>query len=91
MATEEQIQQMLDMMKQQMKTVNDLQAENVRLRAENVSLTATNVGAATATTAAADMTIANTSDRPLYKGKKPDRPLVNANIDDREWALFADA
>ena len=96
MATEEQIQQMLDLMKQQMKTVNDLQAENVRLRTENVSLAASDAGAGTTsttatTTDAANSTTANISGHHSYKGKKPDRPLINANIDDREWALFADA
>ena len=71
MATQEQIQQMLDMMKQQMTQIQSLQVENTTLR--------TNQGnnATPATT------------RP--KTKAPDRPVVNANTDEREWELFKDS
>ena len=71
MATEAQIQQMLDMMQQQMKTVNDLQAENVRLRAENVSLAATDAGAGTTSTTSTTTNTTNlttVSDSHSYKG-----------------------
>ena len=68
MATPEQVQELITLMKQQMDTVNELREENDRLRAANA-------GAA----------------ENQCKLKKPERPVVNANIDDREWALFEDS
>ena len=67
MATVELITSMLEMMKQQMDTLTQLQAENARLRDANAD-------AATSS-----------------KSKKPDRPVIDANLDDQEWLLFLDA
>lgn len=72
MSTTDQMQQMLELLQQQMKTMADLQAENARLREQSANTTASTTGNA-------------------GKPKKPDRPTVNNNIDDREWALFIDA
>ena len=68
--TPDQVTEMLNLFREQMETVKDLQAENARLR----ETTPENVTGAT-----------------RYKPRKPDRPTVNANIDDREWALFIDS
>ena len=73
MGTPEQFQEMLDLLKQQVATMQNLQNENVRLREEVAQPTA---GAAESST---------------YRSKKPDRPTVNVDIDEREWALFIDA
>ena len=61
MATQEQLQDVINLLKEQMTMVNNLRSENTQLRA-----------AATG------------------KSRKPDRPIINAGIDDREWALFMD-
>ncbi len=74
MATAEQMQQMLELMQQQMKTVTDLQAENARLREE---------GSVTVAPGGAD------GQRP-YSAKKLDRPIVNASIGEQDWVLFLD-
>ena len=75
MATPEQMQEIINLLKNQMDTVNALREENDHLRAAN--------GA----TGAAEASVGDNQ----YKAKKPDRPIINANIDDREWALFEDA
>ena len=67
MATTEQVQIMLDLMQQQMATLTQLQAENVRLRD------------------------ANTDTASSSRSKKPDRLIIDANLDDQEWLLFLDA
>ena len=72
MATTEQIQEMLDLMKKQMDQVTRLQSENEQLRSSMRDATG---GADTS--------------HP-YKSKTPDRSVVNASLDDREWALFED-
>lgn len=71
MATEQQLQQVINLLQQQMTTVVTLQEENAALREGQ---TANNDG--------------NPHNR--NKSKKPDRPIINAGIDDREWALFMD-
>ena len=72
MATEAQLQDVINLLQQQMNVVNTLQAENATLRE---TLNATQ----------------NTPEStPVNKFKKPDRPVINAGIDDREWALFQD-
>ncbi len=86
MATEQQIQQMLDMMQQQMTTMNNVQAENTRLR-DIVAATDTS---ATAATTAAPTTTTNTPAERRYKSKKPDRPPIETGLDDQEWVLFID-
>ena len=73
MATAEQFQDLLNLFKQQMTTIEELRAENQDLR--------TNVPAP-----ADDTTATN-----VYKPKKPERPIIHANIDDQEWALFEDS
>ena len=49
------------------------------LREENIMLRAANQGPNT-----------NARTIPQGKTKRPDRPVINANMDDREWALFED-
>ena len=65
MATEAQIQTMLDLMRSQMEQLTTLHTENAHLR--------------------------NISQGPTVKTKTPDCPIVNANIDEREWELFKDS
>ena len=84
MASEAQVQQMLDMMKEQMETIKTLQEDNTRLRTETTP--PPNNPPQPATTP-----ITTESDTPRYKTKRPDRPVINAGIDDREWALVKDS
>ena len=77
MASQEQIQQMLDLMQQQMTTINKVQEENLRLREA-----AATVSTATATTTTAAPTTSNVERR--YNFKKPDRPIIETDLDDRE-------
>ena len=72
------MQQMIDLMQQQMKTVTDLQAENVRLR---------EASAQTGITAAVP-----SGPNSQYSAKKPvaQRPVLDVNVDDRDWAIFID-
>lgn len=67
MATEAQVQTMLELMQQQMEQVMKLQADNSTLRAGS-GTTPTN-----------------------KKTRTPDRPTIDANIDEREWELFKDS
>ena len=89
MASAEQMQQMLDLLQQQMKTVTDLQSENARLRdaSSNTNDVQDDAGAGDGNMGASGGSVSVVRG---YKSKKPDRPMVNANIDDREWALFMD-
>ena len=80
MATAEQMQDIINLLKQQMETVNSLREENDQLRAANGT-------AGTEPNVTGDVTVETNQ----YKAKKPERPVVNANIDDREWALFEDS
>ena len=81
MANAEQVQQLIDIMKEQMETMKNLQAENARL---------SNVEAATTVERVTAATPANNEVNSSYKPKKPDRPVINPGMDDREWALFTD-
>ena len=72
MATAEQVQQMIDLMKAQMEQVTKLQSENAELRN---AMRDANEGSHSSQT---------------YKVKTPDRPVINAGLDDRDWALFED-
>ena len=83
MAATEQMQEIIDLLKQQMDTVTSLREENSQLRAASGASPELNVTGDTSNHA--------TGDVGQYKAKKPERPLVNANIDDREWALFEDS
>lgn len=85
MATQEQIQTMLDLMttqqrqmQQQMEAMAALQEENATLRRDAAVVEAT--GGITG----------DGNAQGNYKSKKPERPLINAGIDDREWALLQD-
>ena len=85
----EQIQTMLELMKeqhqqmqQQMTALSALQEENLALRTA-----AANIGATGRNTSNND---GDRNAQGQYKSKKPDRPVINAGIDDREWALFQD-
>ena len=79
MENHQQMQDLLDLMKRQMDAVSTLAAENDRLRAE-ATPAETGDGATNST---------NVGNR--YRPKKPERPTVNADIDDREWAIFTDS
>ena len=78
MGTPEQFQEMLDLLKQQFASMQTLQTENARLR-EGAAQMAPVEPAAEASAGSS-----------RCKTQKPDRPTVDANIDDREWALFLD-
>ena len=88
MATEQQVQQMLDLMQQQMTAFHTLQAENTRLREEGVVAANNNIPNNIHNNNNANNNNVNNNNR--YKAKKPDRPIINAALDDREWALFMD-
>ena len=79
MATENQVQQMLDLMKEQMDTIKSLQSENSRLREDERQ--PNNVPTAPLTEVEGHH----------FKTKRPDRPSINAGIDDREWVLVKDS
>ena len=83
MATQQQIQQMLDLMQQQMTNMNTLQEENAQLRAA-----ATTAEANGAPVVNGNVPNNNNNGQSLYRSKKPDRPVINNGIDDREWAFF---
>ena len=76
MATENHLEEMMSMMKQQMAQLMKLQEENNQLRAAGGTHPSTTEGRTTTT---------------AKKTKTPDRPNVEANIDDREWELFKDS
>lgn len=80
MATEAQLQQVIDLLQQQQQQINDQMKTMTTLQAENAALknsqTGQNAGGSTSGNS---------------KFKKPDRPVINAGIDDREWALFLDS
>ena len=86
MANEAQVQEILEVMKQQMAQMALLHTDNTRLReaADAASRTPAPATLAVATNSSED-TVANT-----YRSKRPDRPVINASLDDREWALFED-
>ena len=79
MATAEQFQNLLDLFKQQMETITTLREENEGLR---TAATANDENTATG---------GNTSATNHYKPKKPERPIIHANLDDQEWALVEDS
>ena len=81
MSNPDQVQQMLDLMKEQMEAIKTLQADNTRLRTEAAAQPPNNEPATPPVT--------TESDGPRYKTKRPDRPVINTGIDDREWALAA--
>ena len=86
MANETQVQEILDVMKQQMAQLTLLHNENTRLR-QAADAAATSVVATPApTTTASNDTVTSTP----YRSKRPDRPVINADLDDREWALLED-
>ena len=80
MATAEQFQNLLDLFKQQMETITALREENEGLRT-----------AATANDENNGATGGNASATDHYKPKKPERPIIQANLDDQEWALVEDS
>ena len=80
MANEAQVQQMLDLMKEQMETIKTLQEDNTRLRT-----------AAPLDNPPAAAPVTTEGDAPRYKTKRPDRPVINTGINDREWALAKDS
>ena len=75
------------MFKQQIETITALRTENKGLRVANAtpgtpaSATPANDGATGGTASASDK----------YKAKKPERPIIQPNLDDQEWALFEDS
>lgn len=87
MATAEQFQNLLDLFKQQMETITALRSENEDLRVAN----ATPATPASATPANDGATGGTASAPDKYKPKKPERPIIQPNLDDQEWALFEDS
>ena len=79
-AQQQQQMQLQEALMQQMQKLTTLQAENITLRDA-----AANTGAVStpATTNA-------NPDEQRYKSKKPDRPTIDRDLDDREWALLMD-
>ena len=77
MATPEQIQAMLELMKVQQQQAQEQITAMTALQQENATLRAAAAGG-------------NDRNETYFKSKKPDRPVVNAGLDDREWALFED-
>ena len=75
MATEEQVNKLITLVETQMTALTDLKEENAKLREEAAANAA--AGAAPKTTKS--------------RSKRPDRPLINAGIDDREWELIREA
>ena len=77
MATAEQFQNLLDLFKQQMDTITALRQEKESLR--------------TAANATDQNTNGNGSATDHYKPKKPESPIIHANLDDKELALVEDS
>ena len=77
MATTEQVQNLIDLVTKQMTEMKSLSEENARLRVVN----------AAANNPATTNTPPNES---RYKSKKPDRPIIDCDLDDQEWVLFLD-
>ena len=77
MATTEQVQNLIDLVTKQMTEMKSLSEENARLREVN----------AAANNPATTNTPPNES---RYKSKKPDRPVIDCDLDDQEWVLFLD-
>ncbi len=84
MANAEQVQQIIDLLQQQMTTVNNLTAENTRLREAN---TVADVAIPNVTAGVPAVTTTNDS---RYNTKKPDRPVIDSELDDCDWELFLD-
>ena len=75
MANEQQIQQMLNLMQKQMEQLEVLRVENSQLMTNAVHQPPTQT----------------TPQQQRPKTKAPDRPVINANTDEREWELFKDS
>ena len=77
MATEEQVQTLIDLVTRQMTEMKNLSEENARLREINAG--------------ANHLPTTNTPpNETRYKSKKPDRPIIDCDLDDQEWVLFLD-
>ena len=77
---QQQQMKMQEALMQQMQKLDALQTENTTLR-----------NAAAATEGGSDPVAPNTNrDENRYQSKKPDRPTIDRDIDDREWALLMD-
>ncbi len=81
--TSEQVQQMLDLLQQQVTSMNDLTVENTRLREANATQLDGTVPPVVA------RTLADNEQR-RYNTKKADRPVIETDLDDQEWVLFLD-
>ena len=79
MSTPQQVQTMLDLMAQQMTQLTALATQNQTLRTKAVTPT-------TPTPIVAPLVPGGGNTR----SRRPDRPAIEANIDDREWSLFLD-
>ena len=77
---QQQQQTLQEQMMVQMTTLTQLQAENTTLRAAAVT-----VGTTTTATDSSSIRVGQG-----HKSKTPDRPVINRDIDDREWALLLD-
>ena len=81
MTNEDQVQTILALMQRQMDSLDSLREENTMLREAAIQ----------------QQTVNQLQGREVYtsnasqgKTKRPDGPIINANIDDWEWALFED-
>ena len=87
---QQQQQTLQEQMMVQMTTLTQLQAENTTLRAAAVTTVGANVAnndSDTTTTVTDGSSIRAGQAR---KSKTPERPVINRDIDDREWALLLD-
>ena len=75
MANEQQIQQKLNLMQKQMGQLEVLRVENSQLMTNAIHQPPTQT----------------TPQQQRPKTKAPDRPVINANTDEREWELFKDS
>ena len=80
--SQQKMQELLDMMHT---TVTTLKEENDRLKAERSKATTQ------ATTGGGGPSRSGSGNGSDYRPKKPERPTVNTDIDDREWAIFTDS
>ena len=89
MATPEQFQQMLELMTtQQQQTQQQLAAQQQQMREQLTAMKALQEENDRLRTA--EGSDGNNDNGRRYGTKKPDRPVINAGIDDREWVLFLD-
>ena len=88
MATPEQVQMLIELFQKQNEQVQKTMDKLVSLQEENA---ATNFAATRTTFPGTTVQVEQPAQRAKVKTKRPERPEVNAGIDDRDWALFQDS